>query len=75
MHFTFNIFSNQFNTHGSFLFPRKLILHSGQKIKMFMSNLLSTLQNYIQNFEMYFYLNKEKNQNVPEKFGHLYIVM
>ena len=40
---------------------------------MFMSNLLSMLNNYIQNFEMYFYLNKKKNQNVWEKFSHLCI--
>ena len=41
---------------------------------MFISNLLSMLDNYIQNFEMYFYLNKNKNQNVSEKFGHLYVI-
>ena len=39
-----------------------------------MSNLLSMLHNYIQNFEMYFYLNKKKNQNVLEKFGHPYTI-
>ena len=32
------------------------------------------LHNYIQNFEMYFYLNQKKNQNVSEKFGHPYII-
>ena len=39
-----------------------------------MSNLLSALHNYMQNFEMYFYLNKKKNKNVSEKFGHPYMI-
>ena len=68
--FTFNIFPNQFNTLGSFWFTTKIILHSCEKIKIFMPNLLSCTITY-KIFKMYFYL---KNKNVLEKFGHLYII-